>query len=346
MLPVSGAEQLKAIGATTGLRPISSQSSPYSQLVRPGAVALVGDEEVPEALRRGLRSRISTRISRVGDAGPDLLVERLHRLGLVRVDVLVHERVDALAAAPRPAGLGLKSIARRPLLGGERNATAAAQRCEASGGSGRTARRRASSSQSELELATSGSAPSRIRGASPPGELRRDRQEQLVDQPRRLQLAVQTRAALAEHGSGSRARARSHSSAAARSTPSVVADDRRPGSRSRGGSSSEAVKTTTSPPPSVNSGGVPGQVEAGRRRSPPAGLGEPVPLAVGAQARGRRPSGRSARRASCPAPIITASTRVRSRCSISVSVSAADRARSGRRSSRGRRAWRRSSCTT
>ena len=35
-LPVSGAAQLKAIGAAIGLRPISSQSSPYSQLVRPG----------------------------------------------------------------------------------------------------------------------------------------------------------------------------------------------------------------------------------------------------------------------------------------------------------------------
>ena len=35
MLPVSGAEQLKTIGATP-LRPISSQSIPYSQLVSPG----------------------------------------------------------------------------------------------------------------------------------------------------------------------------------------------------------------------------------------------------------------------------------------------------------------------
>jgi hypothetical protein len=36
MLPVSGAEQLKAIGAAIGLRPISSQSRPYSQFVSPG----------------------------------------------------------------------------------------------------------------------------------------------------------------------------------------------------------------------------------------------------------------------------------------------------------------------
>ena len=36
MLPVSGAEQLKTIGAAIGLRPSSSQISPYSQLVSPG----------------------------------------------------------------------------------------------------------------------------------------------------------------------------------------------------------------------------------------------------------------------------------------------------------------------
>ena len=35
MLPVSGAEQLKTIGATA-LRPISSHNIPYSQFVSPG----------------------------------------------------------------------------------------------------------------------------------------------------------------------------------------------------------------------------------------------------------------------------------------------------------------------
>ena len=35
MLPVSGAEQLKAIGAIAGLRPISSQRTPYSRFVNP-----------------------------------------------------------------------------------------------------------------------------------------------------------------------------------------------------------------------------------------------------------------------------------------------------------------------
>ena len=61
MLPVSGAEQLNAIGAATGLRPISSQSSPYSQLVRPGPWRSSGRKrfQSPSDLAR---SRISTRI--------------------------------------------------------------------------------------------------------------------------------------------------------------------------------------------------------------------------------------------------------------------------------------------
>ena len=53
MFPVSGAEQLKTMGAT-GRRPMTSQSIPYSQLVEAGAVLLVGQEEVPESL--GLRA--------------------------------------------------------------------------------------------------------------------------------------------------------------------------------------------------------------------------------------------------------------------------------------------------
>ena len=61
MLPVSGAAQLKAIGAAAGLRPISSQSSPYSQLVRPGPKRSSGMKRFqrPSDLAR---SRISTRI--------------------------------------------------------------------------------------------------------------------------------------------------------------------------------------------------------------------------------------------------------------------------------------------
>ena len=60
MLPVSGAEQLKAIGAAAGLRPISSQSSPYSQLLSPGPKRSSGMKrfQSPADLAR---SRISTR---------------------------------------------------------------------------------------------------------------------------------------------------------------------------------------------------------------------------------------------------------------------------------------------
>jgi hypothetical protein len=57
-------------------------------------VLLVGEEEVPEPLGAGLLADPDDDL-RVGDAGPDLLVERRDRLGLDRLDVLVHERADA-----------------------------------------------------------------------------------------------------------------------------------------------------------------------------------------------------------------------------------------------------------
>ena len=60
MLPVSGAEQLKAIGATR-LRPIISQTMPYSQLVRPAPCSSVMNRfQRPSALAR---SRISMMIA-------------------------------------------------------------------------------------------------------------------------------------------------------------------------------------------------------------------------------------------------------------------------------------------
>ena len=96
MLPVSGAAQLKAIGATTGLRPICSQRIPYSQLLSPGPKLVVGQEEVPEALLAWrLRADLDQDL-RIGDAGLDLVVDRLDRLGLDRIDVLVHEGLDPL----------------------------------------------------------------------------------------------------------------------------------------------------------------------------------------------------------------------------------------------------------
>jgi hypothetical protein len=68
MLPVSGAAQLKAIGAATGLRPISSQSRPYSQLVSPGPKRSSGMKRFHSPSPRAF-SRISTRIFGKGTPG-------------------------------------------------------------------------------------------------------------------------------------------------------------------------------------------------------------------------------------------------------------------------------------
>ena len=105
MLPVSGAEQLKAIGAAIGLRPISSQSRPYSQLVSPGPKRSSGMKRFQSPSRLRLLADLDQDL-RVGDAGPDLGVERLHDLPLVRVDLGVHEVEDALAQRLRPRGWG------------------------------------------------------------------------------------------------------------------------------------------------------------------------------------------------------------------------------------------------
>ena len=98
MLPVSGAAQLKAIGAIAGERPISSQRTPYSQLVRPGPKLVAGEEQVPEAVGLGLLAELEDD-RRVGDvrAGAHLVVERLHRLELDRQHLLVDERANAVA---------------------------------------------------------------------------------------------------------------------------------------------------------------------------------------------------------------------------------------------------------
>jgi hypothetical protein len=62
MLPVSGAEQLKAIGAASGLRPISSQSSPYSQFFRPGPKRSSGMKRFQRPSPRAF-SRIAVRFA-------------------------------------------------------------------------------------------------------------------------------------------------------------------------------------------------------------------------------------------------------------------------------------------
>ena len=62
LLPVSGAAQLNAIGAIAGLRPISSQSTPYSQLVSPTPCSESGMNRFQRPSECA-RSRISTRTS-------------------------------------------------------------------------------------------------------------------------------------------------------------------------------------------------------------------------------------------------------------------------------------------
>ena len=97
MLPVSGAEQLKAIGAIAGLRPISSQSTPYSQLAEPGAVALVGHEQVPQALVAGLGADLDQDLA--GRACPGATSSSSARIASssTGIDVLVHERANPVA---------------------------------------------------------------------------------------------------------------------------------------------------------------------------------------------------------------------------------------------------------
>ena len=78
-------------------RPMTSQSIPYSQLVRPAPCSSSGRKRFhsPSAFAR---SRSSTRIVRVGRRpGATSSSSASHQLALDRVVVLVEERVDALA---------------------------------------------------------------------------------------------------------------------------------------------------------------------------------------------------------------------------------------------------------
>ena len=84
------------------------------------------------------------------------------------------------------------------------------------------------------------------------GELRRDRQEELVDEAERLQLGVQARAALAEQRPDPALLAQV-AQRRGEVDRALVADDLQRGRR-LGGSASEAVKIRTRPPPSVKSG--------------------------------------------------------------------------------------------
>ena len=55
---------------------------------------LVGQEQVPQALVARPRAQVDQNPG-VGNPGGDLLVERLERLGLHRIDVLLHELAHA-----------------------------------------------------------------------------------------------------------------------------------------------------------------------------------------------------------------------------------------------------------
>src|SRR5712692_6037174 len=87
MLPVSGAEQLKASGAIVE-RPMISHSGAYSRLVSPAPRSLSGRKRFQTALPR-LRLELFDDGRNLPACGPgvELVVEGL----LARVDVLVHE---------------------------------------------------------------------------------------------------------------------------------------------------------------------------------------------------------------------------------------------------------------
>ena len=95
MLPVSGAEQLKTIGATP-LRPISSQSIPYSQLVSPGPKLLVRQEEVPEPLALRALAQLDQDLAGRGRPARTSSSSASHRLALDGIHVLLHELADAV----------------------------------------------------------------------------------------------------------------------------------------------------------------------------------------------------------------------------------------------------------
>ena len=94
MLPVSGAEQLKTIGRDRAAAHELAEH-PVLPVGQAGAVALVGEEQVPQPLGLGPLAQLDDDL-RVGDARADLLVEGLDGLGLDGVDVLFGEGAHPL----------------------------------------------------------------------------------------------------------------------------------------------------------------------------------------------------------------------------------------------------------
>ena len=97
MLPVSGALQLKTSGAM-GLRPMTSHKGAYSRLVRPAPRSESGRKRFHSPLAFA-SSLSSSMIGGTDHRLPDGL-QLLMVLRLVRVDELVHERLDPLPIPP------------------------------------------------------------------------------------------------------------------------------------------------------------------------------------------------------------------------------------------------------
>ena len=120
MLPVSGAEQLKTMDEAR-LRPMTSQSIPYSQLVSPTPISSSGMKRFhrPSAFAF---SRSCDELVGVGlvTADVDLLVERLDQLALARVVVLVEKAVYALEQSSVTRSEGVKSKAREAITASAR----------------------------------------------------------------------------------------------------------------------------------------------------------------------------------------------------------------------------------
>ncbi len=89
MLPVSGAEQLSASGASSGLRPVISASGRILRDREPGALPGVAEKQVPETL--GPRFLLEV----FDDRGMEIGILRLGHLLLVnrlgRIDEPIHE---------------------------------------------------------------------------------------------------------------------------------------------------------------------------------------------------------------------------------------------------------------
>jgi len=100
MLPVSGAEQLRASGAIHGLRPAISASGAYWRFVNPPPSSwTAGRNKVPQPAFAG--ARLEPFDDRWGTPPVIGLLDLLAESPLGRVHALVHERQEPLAQLDR-----------------------------------------------------------------------------------------------------------------------------------------------------------------------------------------------------------------------------------------------------